>query len=126
MLSAKDKATDARYRREYGITLNQYLQVLKYQGGVCAICKRYPRPGKRLHVDHNHKTGELRGLLCWSCNRAIACFDDCAVKMREAAQYILNPPVRNAIGEMFTAPGKVGSKSRAKLLIKMKASTHVN
>jgi len=39
------------------------------QGGVCGICKRPPKPGKNLHIDHDHKTGRPRGLLCYRCNK---------------------------------------------------------
>ena len=45
--------------------------MLEAQGGVCMICKE-PRPEERtLHVDHDHETGEIRGLLCFRCNNAI-------------------------------------------------------
>jgi hypothetical protein len=45
--------------------------MLEAQCGVCAICKE-PRPEERtLHVDHDHETGEIRGLLCFRCNNAI-------------------------------------------------------
>ena len=55
-------------KKKYGITLEAYDDTLAEQGGVCAICSRDPRPDISLHVDHNHETGELRGLLCFSCN----------------------------------------------------------
>jgi len=46
----------------------EYEKRLAEQGGVCAICKRPPKPGKRLNVDHNHRTLKCRGLLCGPCN----------------------------------------------------------
>ncbi len=57
------------------MTLEQYRQMFEQQGGVCAICKQ-PEEGidsrtkqrKNLHVDHCHKTGKVRGLLCGKCN----------------------------------------------------------
>ncbi len=66
----KDRATDLRLRRLYGITLKQYNAKLKKQHGVCAICGRPPRR-LRLGVDHNHKTQVVRALLCMICNRKV-------------------------------------------------------
>lgn len=76
----KEKGRDANLRHKYGITTEQYNFMLQAQGGVCAICKtdepggrRSGRGGSAEHffVDHNHTTGEVRGLLCNSCNRVI-------------------------------------------------------
>lgn len=53
---------------------------------VCAICKR--RPNTRLNIDHDHVTGDIRGLLCPNCNRAIGLFRDDPGIMRHAAEYI--------------------------------------
>jgi hypothetical protein len=67
------KATPYKWNREehlkrrYGITVAQYDEMLANQNNVCWICKRPPKK-KRLSVDHNHKTGKVRGLLCYSCN----------------------------------------------------------
>ena len=52
---------------KYGITAEQYNKMLAEQNGVCAICGRPPKT-KRLHVDHDHKTGKIRALLCMMCN----------------------------------------------------------
>ena len=59
----------ARMRR-YGVTPEQYDEILERQGNVCAICATRPN-GKELGVDHNHETGAVRGLLCTNCNGAI-------------------------------------------------------
>jgi hypothetical protein len=53
-----------RLKVRYGITLDAYEQMLCEQGGVCAICG----DEKELVVDHDHETGEVRGLLCRACN----------------------------------------------------------
>jgi hypothetical protein len=83
---AKTEANHARYRadgrkrisdrrsylkRTYGITLEEYDAKLAEQGGACAVCGREPRPDISLHVDHDHVTGAIRGLLCFRCNVAI-------------------------------------------------------
>lgn len=54
----------------YKITVEDYDRLLKEQGGGCAICG-YKPTGRRLSVDHNHKTGKVRGLLCMLCNKFI-------------------------------------------------------
>lgn len=61
-----------------GVSELQYKELLDGQGGKCFICKRTPnetRNGRRLTVDHDHKTGRIRGLLCVSCNFHIDWFD---------------------------------------------------
>jgi hypothetical protein len=58
-------------RKNYGISLDEYEALVKSQNGVCAICLRFPNANGVLHVDHDHETGRVRGLLCMSCNVAI-------------------------------------------------------
>lgn len=53
-----------------GVTDAEYARLLGAQDGHCAICQATPRT-RRLHVDHDHRTGEVRGLLCHRCNRAL-------------------------------------------------------
>ena len=56
-------------RAEYGIDTARYEAMLREQEGRCFLCKRPPKAdGLRLHVDHDHKTGEVRRLLCMACN----------------------------------------------------------
>jgi len=57
-----------RYQKKYGITIKQYNLMLKQQGGVCKLCKRPPK-SVRLAVDHDHKSGRVRGLLCFQDNK---------------------------------------------------------
>ncbi|WP_130418421.1 endonuclease VII domain-containing protein [Edaphobacter modestus] len=56
-----------------GITAEQYEKMLADQNGRCAICKtsKFGGMGKRLHLDHNHETNEVRGLICSGCNRGL-------------------------------------------------------
>jgi hypothetical protein len=69
------KERDNHLRRTYGMTLEQYEEMLTKQGGVCLLCDRTAEeahPDKRaLVVDHCHDTGAVRGLLCSQCNSAI-------------------------------------------------------
>jgi hypothetical protein len=56
-----------KLKLRYGITAAEYAEQLARQAGVCALCDR-PPGRKRLHVDHDHETGAVRGLLCLLCN----------------------------------------------------------
>ena len=74
-----DYRRDRTLRRRYGISLAERNEMERKQGGVCAICKTLPEhPGVngKLHVDHNHKTGKVRELLCWRCNRVLGLLAD--------------------------------------------------
>jgi hypothetical protein len=66
---------NAHLLRNFGITNQDYDQLLRQQGGGCAICGRPPKKIS-LHVDHNHESGAVRGLLCVSCNNALGQFRD--------------------------------------------------
>lgn len=55
-----------RYQK-YGLTLEAYEEMLAAQNGLCAICKRVPP----VHVDHDHESGAVRGLLCRHCNTSL-------------------------------------------------------
>lgn len=96
---------DINLRRKYGITEKDYEKLLAKQNGKCAICGFTPydrakfegKLGKQgslpinyrnLHVDHCHKTGKVRGLLCWSCNVGLGKFFDNPNTLKEAAKYV--------------------------------------
>lgn len=82
----------AELRRLYGLSYEDYLQLLERQAGVCAICKRPPtkvtRLDRRLHVDHDHETGRVRGLLCRACNAALG---PLAAYLEAALAYLAKP-----------------------------------
>jgi hypothetical protein len=84
----------AQLKSLYGITVSKYNELLSLQNGVCAICQTPPnmngRTNTNLHVDHNHKTGSLRGLLCSRCNLSIGKFEDNPLLLRAAADYLEN------------------------------------
>lgn len=58
----------AHIRRTYGLTLSEYKALVDAQENKCAICQRPHKNGYRLHVDHDHTTGKVRALLCYTCN----------------------------------------------------------
>ena len=80
-------------RRNYGVTLEWYRQKLADQNNVCAICKQPETTVIRnkvinMPVDHCHKTGQARGLLCTKCNRALGLFQDNVDVLKSAIQYL--------------------------------------
>ena len=75
--------------RTYGITLEQYNQMLEEQEGKCKICgKHHSESKKRMAVDHNHETGAIRGLLCTNCNTGIGLFLDNPTLIENAINYL--------------------------------------
>jgi hypothetical protein len=70
----------------YGITEEQYQQLVTLQENKCAICKR--EFVRTPHIDHDHTTGEVRGLLCYSCNGAIGNFKDNVKALQNAINYL--------------------------------------
>lgn len=79
-----------QWLKQYGITLEQYDKLLLQQEGKCACCKSEdPKgPWKRFAVDHNHVTGEIRGLLCFSCNTGIGMLGDSLEGLQQAINYL--------------------------------------
>ena len=75
-------------RRKYGIGEETFFRMLDEQDGRCAICREAELPGISTHVDHCHKTGAVRGLLCENCNRALGIMKDNPVRLRAAAAYL--------------------------------------
>ena len=73
-----DLVNDKRAAKLYGITLEQVQEMREQSGGVCGICNREGKHHhKRLVIDHDHKTGKVRGLICSSCNSMIGwCGED--------------------------------------------------
>ena len=66
-----EKAHPSVRKRRYGIAMAEYDNLLQRQNGRCAICKRAPYTKKGLVVDHCHRTGKIRGILCSRCNSAL-------------------------------------------------------
>jgi hypothetical protein len=82
----------ANLRNSYGITLEQYQQMVNQQNNLCLGCGRPPRGNhvnaRRLNVDHDHKTGKVRGLLCSECNRALGLVDENIDTLINLAAYV--------------------------------------
>lgn len=89
-----ERAKNNDLKKMFGITLQQYQQMEAAQQGKCAICGRTERTfdkhglPRKMPVDHCHKTGKVRALLCTSCNRGLGLFKDDPEALRVAALYI--------------------------------------
>jgi len=77
----------AYLKKKFGITEEQYFNMYKKQRGLCAICKELI-PYRKLVVDHNHKHGYIRKLLCNRCNLGLGCFDESPYFLERAVEYL--------------------------------------
>lgn len=94
----KEASHARRVARTYGLKDGQYEELYAAQGGVCAICRRATGKVRKLAVDHDHKTGYVRGLLCKPCNSVLAHFRDDINAAGRVFSYLLTPPAFNVIG----------------------------
>ncbi len=84
-----------RLKRDYGITIEQFNEMLASQHGKCAICEvimdppaRATRDSVAVTVDHCHQSGKVRGLLCYSCNLGLGIFKDRVERLEAAVKYL--------------------------------------
>jgi len=75
-------------KRKYGITIKDFEKMHKSQKGKCLSC----RISGKLVIDHNHKTGKVRGLLCRSCNQGLGMFQDSIFRLKKAIIYLQRRP----------------------------------
>jgi len=84
----KIRVLENMLKRTYGIDYKDWQKLWADQGNVCAGCGKDGHTKKRHHVDHDHKTGKVRGILCHYCNIALGqCFDDPKI-LRSLADYL--------------------------------------
>jgi len=85
----RDRLRDYDLKRHYGITQADYDALLREQDDRCAICQTgEPRGHGRFHVDHDHETDAVRGLLCHACNTALGGFQDDPDLLARAIAYL--------------------------------------
>lgn len=89
-VAARRKERDVNLYRLYRLRLEDFEAMEKKQGGRCAVCDCGPvgGRGRKLHVDHDHETGIIRGLLCHGCNAAIGLFREDPDLMTKAIVYL--------------------------------------
>ena len=90
--ATKESHRKASYRylvRKYGLSVEDYESMLNTQDYKCKICgiKEYSK-GKRLNIDHDHKTGKIRDLLCHNCNTALGHIDDNVETLKKMINYL--------------------------------------
>jgi len=83
------KLREIHLRNKFGLTPDEYDRILDAQDGACALCECAPTPGISLHVDHDHGTGEVRGLLCVRCNNALGLLREDPDLLKRAARYVM-------------------------------------
>lgn len=102
----KGKCRDSRLRRTYGIDQSKYDELNKIQGNSCAICNKPPPFSKMgvLHIDHDHKTGEIRGLLCPRCNMILSLVENSPEILAATARYLTCPPASEILIDHVIPP----------------------
>jgi len=108
----RDCAREARFKKDYGISIEYYNQILEEQDGKCAIChitqnenvinNKSGEPA-RFAVDHCHRTGNVRGLLCDRCNRALGALRDNPKSAENAAAYLRSGGSIKQKGHLITS-----------------------
>jgi hypothetical protein len=89
---APEVGRDIHLRSTFGISSDEYEQMFIEQDGRCAICRRSQLQFKyRFAVDHDHKTGKVRGLLCVTCNSYLGMIDDSIEVLETAIKYLEKP-----------------------------------
>jgi len=81
-----------RLKNDYGLTVQEYLDLIAKQGGGCAICHDSLTAGLQVHTDHCHTSGRVRGILCQKCNIGLGHFRDDTKLLRAAIYYLIDPP----------------------------------
>lgn len=95
-MTPEEKKRDAHLRSKYGIGLVEYRVMFEFQGGCCAVCGKPPQK-QALHVDHDHVTKRVRGLLCYNCNARVVGRQRKPELLRAAARYLEHPPADEAL-----------------------------
>ena len=92
-LKVKQSQKSRNLWRWYRMTIEEFHAMFLRQGQVCAICKNDEPYGKRTwHVDHDHKTGKIRGILCSPCNLMLGHAKDNPETLRAASAYLRTSP----------------------------------
>lgn len=89
---AKAGAHERRVQKVYGLKPGQYGEIYLYQEGACAICRRATGATRNLSVDHDHRTGRVRGLLCRPCNDLLGHIRDDVETAYRILRYLRRPP----------------------------------
>lgn len=84
----KNKAKNTKLMKAYGLSIEGYNELEALNDSKCIICDSKCPSGRRLAVDHDHKDGTIRGLLCINCNKGLGNFKDNIQLLKEAIEYL--------------------------------------
>jgi hypothetical protein len=123
-LKSSERARELRLKKFFNLTSELWDVIAAYQNSLCFICQKPQKSGKRLATDHSHHTGLLRALLCSTCNRALGRMErtwpkgtDVALMLTRMIEVLTDPPAVRALGrEIYTFPGRFGTKRHKKWL----------
>ena len=102
-----EKRRGYKLKLQYKTTLKEYQRLFELQGGKCAICGQDNsgcKTKKSLCIDHDHKTGKIRGLLCDNCNKGLGCFKDSLESLDLASKYLKNAGTQKIMSSLFWIP----------------------
>lgn len=91
------RRAELRRLRVHGLTTSEFASLLNNQDNCCAICRCAFVHDQQRHVDHDHETGKLRGILCAACNLGIGMFHDNPAVLLKAVDYLRSAEVRHAV-----------------------------
>ena len=124
------KARARHYWDNFRLTIEDWEKINSFQSGVCCVCGRKQKSGKRLATDHDHVTGLIRGLLCSQCNRLLGRIErtypkgtDITTILIRFIQHLTNPTAVRALGrQVYGYAGRCGTKKhRASIRREQKA-----
>ena len=84
----RDRYRNYVLKKKFGITLQEYIDLFDKQGKKCAVCGKENKNKKPFPLDHCHKTGKVRGILCSQCNSGIGLFYDNVAFLKSAIEYL--------------------------------------
>jgi len=83
-------------RKQYGISVDEFNELLRLQNNCCAICNKHiSAVRRRMNIDHDHNTGKVRGILCTGCNTGLGHLGDNIEGLEKAIEYLTNPPMNS-------------------------------
>lgn len=104
----------------FAMTLDEYETILEHQEGKCALCKKPPKPGTTLAIDHDHEDGQsgrVNGLLDYRCNKFVK-GNLTKEQIIALYEYVMNPPAVKALGREIYAPGRPKRKRQPRKRIR--------
>jgi hypothetical protein len=88
-IECRNRYNSIRHRKiKYSVSEIDFNKILKNQSYTCIICSKELTSGNKTHLDHCHKTGKIRGILCNSCNLGLGLFKDSIQSLTKAIEYL--------------------------------------